>query len=110
MPRLELFLFRSRDPRTGKWVRALYCAERHEIAARSVDREIIGPAESRDVETEARYYTPHATLIDVQPDLQPTLDALEALSVLHLERLRPPAVLQRPRLAPLAAAGRGRDG
>ena len=33
-PRLELFPFRYRDPRTGKWVRARYRAERHEIEAR----------------------------------------------------------------------------
>ena len=28
-PRLELFAFRYRDPRTGKWVRARYRAEMH---------------------------------------------------------------------------------
>jgi hypothetical protein len=32
MPRLELFAFRYRDPRTGNWIRARYVAERHEIA------------------------------------------------------------------------------
>ena len=34
MPHLELFPFRYRDPLTGKWVKARYKAERHEIAAR----------------------------------------------------------------------------
>jgi len=34
MPRLELFPFRYRDRLTGKWVKARYVAERHEIAAR----------------------------------------------------------------------------
>jgi hypothetical protein len=48
-PRLELFRFRYRDPRTGKWIRARYRAERHEIAARYAESEVIGPAEIRDV-------------------------------------------------------------
>ena len=34
MPRLGLFPFRYRDPRTGKWKRARYVAERHIIAKR----------------------------------------------------------------------------
>jgi len=34
MPRLELFPFRYPDRITGKWVKARYVAERHEIAAR----------------------------------------------------------------------------
>jgi len=45
MPRLELFPFRYRNPTTGKWIRARYVAERHEIAARDApgDWDIIGP-------------------------------------------------------------------
>jgi len=46
MPILELFAFRYRDPRTGSWIRARYVAELHEIAARYVEREIIGPLRS----------------------------------------------------------------
>ena len=42
MPHLELFPFRYRDPITGKWVRAGYRAERHEIAARYAEWEITG--------------------------------------------------------------------
>ena len=44
-----LFLspFRARDPLTGKWYRARYKAERHEIAARYTEWEIIGPPEIR---------------------------------------------------------------
>ena len=45
--RLELFAFRYRDPRTRKWIRARYVAERQEITARYVEWEIIGPAEIR---------------------------------------------------------------
>jgi hypothetical protein len=41
---LELFPFRFRDPITGKWVKARYCAERHVIAQRHTEWEIIGPA------------------------------------------------------------------
>ena len=40
---LFLYLFRARDPLTGKWYRAKYKAERHEIAARHAEWEIIGP-------------------------------------------------------------------
>jgi hypothetical protein len=39
---LLLCLFRGRDPRIGKWYRARYLAERHEIAARYAEWEIIG--------------------------------------------------------------------
>jgi hypothetical protein len=59
-PRLELFPFRYRDPLTGKWIRARYRAELHEIAARYTEFEIIGPPEIRDVDPEARHFTPHA--------------------------------------------------
>ena len=58
-PRLELFAFRFRDPRTGKWIRARYVAELHATAARYAEWEIIGPAEIRDVDPDARYFAPH---------------------------------------------------
>ena len=58
-PRLELFPFRYRDPRTGKWIRARYRAELHEIAARHTEFELDGPPEIRDVDPDARYFTPH---------------------------------------------------
>ena len=44
---LVLFPFRFRDPVSGKWVRARYVAERHEIAARYVAWEITGEPEYR---------------------------------------------------------------
>ncbi len=85
-PRLELFPFRFRDPVTGKWVRARYVAERQEIAARYVEWEIIGPAEIRDVNPEARYFTPHKSPLDAElrryseraPELEQAIDAAEA--------------------------------
>jgi len=44
---LLMYAFRYRDPCTGKWVRARYRAERHEIAERYAEWEITGPAEIR---------------------------------------------------------------
>ena len=58
-PPLELFPFRYRDPRAGKWVRARYVAELHEIKARYAEFELLGPPEVRDVNPEARYFAPH---------------------------------------------------
>ncbi len=63
MPRLELFPFRYLCPRTGKWHRARYVAGRHEIAERHPDGwEIIGPAEVRNVNPDARAFSPHRNL------------------------------------------------
>src|SRR6185369_15895542 len=58
-PRLELFPFRYRDPRTGKWIRARYVAELHEIKQRYIEWEIIGPPEIREISSEDRHFTPH---------------------------------------------------
>jgi hypothetical protein len=44
---LFLFPFRSVNPVTGKWVRARYVAELHEIAARHEQWEVTGPPEIR---------------------------------------------------------------
>ena len=56
LPVLELFSFRYRDPRTGKWVRARYRAE---LKQRYAEWEIIGPREIREVSSDARHFTPH---------------------------------------------------
>jgi hypothetical protein len=56
---VELFLFRYRDPVTGKWVRARYRAERREIERRHAEYEIIGPPEMRDGDPDAPRFTPH---------------------------------------------------
>lgn len=58
-PRLELFPFRFRDPVTGKWVRARYVAEVHEIKVRYAEWEIIGAPEIREVSSDAPHFTPH---------------------------------------------------
>ena len=60
MPRLELFLFRYRSERTGKWVVSRYRAELHEIKARFTEFEIVGPPEIRRPDPDARYFNPHA--------------------------------------------------
>jgi hypothetical protein len=43
----EVFPFRYRDARTGRWVKARYKATRDEIAARYAEWEVIGPGEVR---------------------------------------------------------------
>jgi hypothetical protein len=45
---LHLFEFRYRDPRTGKWVKARYRAELHEIRERYAEWETIGEPEVRE--------------------------------------------------------------
>ena len=89
-PRLDLFPFRYRDPRTGKWIRARYVAELREIKQRHDEYEIIGPPEIRDVDPDARYFAPGFNAMmnaemprfrERPPELQPTIDALEAFLV-----------------------------
>jgi hypothetical protein len=69
-------------------VRARYRAERQEIAARYAEWEITGSAEVRDVDPDARAFTPHASFKlmmaaelrrdgERPPDLQPAVDAVE---------------------------------
>ena len=87
--RLELFHFHYRDPRTGKWVRARYRADRDEIAARYAEWEVIGTAEVRDIDPGARYFTLHNSPLDAAlrgydkrpPELGPAIDAAEAFLV-----------------------------
>ena len=52
----EVFPFRYRDPRTGKWVKARYKATPDEIAARYAEWEIVGPGEVRRPRTD--YFNP----------------------------------------------------
>ena len=53
MARLELYPFRFRDPRTGKWVRARYLGELPEIQRRHSEWELTGPPEVRHVPDDA---------------------------------------------------------
>ena len=62
MRRLELYPFRFKDPVSGKWVKARYVAERHEIEARHApgEWEIIGPPEIREIDDHWAYFSPRA--------------------------------------------------
>jgi len=55
VPTIELFPFRFRDPRTGKWIRARYVAELPEIQQRCSEWELIGPPEVWHVPDETRF-------------------------------------------------------
>ena len=54
---IELFPFRYKDARTGKWVKARYKATRDEIAARYAEWEITGAGEVRT--PRAGYFNPN---------------------------------------------------
>jgi hypothetical protein len=79
----ELYPFRFRDPRTGKWVRARYVATLAELASRYREWEIIGPAEIRgDAPVQMFQPTPPRladTPLELQPHLAipPAIDATE---------------------------------
>ena len=85
-PRLELFAFHYRDhaPANGS-VRAT-SPTREEIAARYAEWNIVGQCEARNVDPEARYFTPHASPLDAAlrrynerpPELESAIDAAEA--------------------------------
>jgi hypothetical protein len=87
MRRLVLYPFRYRDELTGKWVKARYLAELHDIETRHAEWQIVGPPEVRELAPNARYFhpyrlVPHADLMrlsEAPPQLNP-----------HLER--PPAI------------------
>ena len=60
MRRLKLYPFRFKNPVSGKWVKARYVAERHEIEGRHApgEWEIIGPPEIREIDEEWSYFSP----------------------------------------------------
>jgi hypothetical protein len=63
MPRIELFTFHYRDPRTGRWIRARYRAERNEIASRYAEFELVGTPEIREVDPDDRRFSPHSGVL-----------------------------------------------
>jgi hypothetical protein len=80
---IELYPFRFRHPRTGKWVRARYVATLAELASRYREWEIIGPAEIRG-DVPVQMFQPvlapkHETPLELQPHLAmpPAIDATE---------------------------------
>ena len=89
MASIELYPFRFRDPRTGKWVRARYVATRAELASRYREWEIIGPPEIRG-DAPVQMFQPELPRIgagcsdaplELQPHLAmpPRIDATEGL-------------------------------
>ena len=86
MRRLVLYPFRYRDETTGKWMKARYVAELHDIEARHAQWEPTGPPEVRELAPKRYFHpyplVPHADLMRLSerpPDINP-----------HLER--PPAI------------------
>jgi hypothetical protein len=61
MPRVELFAFRYRDPRTGRWLRARYKATLDDIARRHAEWGVTGPAEIRT--PIGRWFNPYQKLV-----------------------------------------------
>jgi hypothetical protein len=113
-PRLELFPFRYREPRSGKWVRARYVATMEDIAKCYAEWEIAGPAEIRDVDPDARYFTPHKSPLDAElrryserpPELQPAIDAKEAFLLAMFLRRYVTYCARRHRFAAMNGAAR----
>ena len=109
MPRLELFAFRYRDARTGKWVRARYVAERHEIAARYAEYGLIEPPEIREVGAAQRYFTPFPERWprdELSLDMQPTIDAIERFLAREFLRRYVTYCARRRRFAAMQGAAR----
>jgi hypothetical protein len=112
MPRLSSPF--STDPRTRNWVRARYVATRQEIARRYTEWEITGPAEVRDVDPNARPFTPFKMMMDAElrryreraPELQPTIDAAEAFLLAIFLRRYVTYCARRGRFAAMNGAAR----
>ena len=106
--------FSLSPPRIGKWVRARYRSEQHEIASRYAEWAIIGPAEIRDVDPDARFFTPHKLPLDAQfrryserpPELQPAVDAAEAFLLAVFLRRYVTYCARRRRFAAMNGAAR----
>jgi len=64
MPTLQLYPFRYRDPRTGKWVRARYLAKVPVIQRQYSEWELTGPAEIQHVPDDPSrdYFNPFRSL------------------------------------------------
>jgi len=106
MPR-EFFEFRYRDPVTGKWVRARYVAERHEIVARYKEWEIAGPPEIRgDPDGSMGYFRPYPPTVSAAANVEryPGLDGVERFLVLVFLRRYVTYCARRRRFAQMQGA------
>jgi hypothetical protein len=88
MAPIELYSFRFRDPRTGKWVRAHYVATLAEIAARYREWELDGPAEVRGDAPVQMFQPARPRLADTPLELQPHLSAPPAIDATERFLLR----------------------
>ena len=112
MALIELYPFRFRDPRTGKWVRARYVATLPEIEARYREWEIVGPTEIRaDAPVEMFRQPAPLRLTDASLELQPHLSwppAIDAIERFLFARfLAPLHHLVRAKSKVRGDAGRG---
>ncbi len=114
-PRFELFPFRFCDPVTGKWVRARYVATLEETAGRYIEFEIIGPAGVREIDPDARPFTPHVKsprdaelrrYSERPAEFQPAIDAAEAFLLGVFLRRYVTYCPRRPRYAAMNGAAR----
>ena len=112
MAPIELYPFRFRDPRTGKWVRARYVATLAEIASRYREWEIIGPAETRG-DAPVQMFQPapppkHEKPLGLQPQLAmpPEIDAAERFLVRLFLRRYVTWCARRQRFAQMQGAAR----
>ena len=102
-------------PRTGKWIRARYVAELHEIKLRHAEFEIIGPPEIREVDPDAGYFAPKFNAMmnaemrrfrERPPELQPAIDAVEVFLVRLFRRRYIAYCARRKRFAAMNGAAR----
>jgi len=91
MRRLLLYPFCYRDETTGKWVKARYVAELHEIEARHAEWQLIGPPEIREPGSRRRYFHPYPLvphdemkrLSETPPQIDPHLERPAAIDAVE---------------------------
>jgi hypothetical protein len=87
MRRLLLYPFCYRDDTTGRWVKARYVAELHEIETRHAEWRLIGPPEVREPGSRRRYFHPYPLvsheqmkqLSEAPPQIDPHLERPAAI-------------------------------
>src|SRR5262245_50079469 len=85
---IELYAFRFRDPRTGRWTRARYRATLAEIKGRYREWEIDGPAEVWN-DAPVQMFQPQLPRMDDKPlELQPHLAVPAAIDATERYLLR----------------------
>ena len=104
----DLYPFRYRDSLTGKWVKARYLAERHEIAARYKEWEITGAPEIRGGGHQTSYFRPFAParLLASNVERSPILDDVERFMALAFLRRYVTYCARRRRFSEMEGAAR----